>query len=118
MKVNMTKTFRPWGYYVVLHENNNEVKVKELTVEPGCCLSMQRHTERSEFWFIAEGEASVYTVNPTSTDTEHMGFYKKFDYLFINSNQWHRLCNETDQPLKIVEIQYGSNCVEEDIERV
>jgi len=27
------------------------------------------------------------------------------------------LCNETDQPLKIVEIQYGDDCVEEDIER-
>jgi len=27
------------------------------------------------------------------------------------------LCNESDIPLKLVEIQYGENCVEEDIER-
>ena len=27
------------------------------------------------------------------------------------------LANETDEPLKVVEIQYGENCVEEDIER-
>jgi len=27
------------------------------------------------------------------------------------------LCNETDQPLKLIEIQYGENCIEEDIER-
>ena len=27
------------------------------------------------------------------------------------------LCNETDQPLKLIEIQFGDNCVEEDIER-
>jgi hypothetical protein len=27
------------------------------------------------------------------------------------------LANETTDPLKIVEIQYGTNCVEEDIER-
>lgn len=112
------KTARPWGYYRVLHENGNEVKVKELTVEPGACLSMQKHKERSELWFVAEGEASVYTVNPSSTDAEHMGYYKKFDSLFINNNQWHRLCNETEKPLKIIEIQYGSNCIEEDIERV
>lgn len=112
------KTARPWGYYRVLHENSNEVKVKELTVEPGACLSMQKHKERSELWFVAEGEASVYTISPSSTDTEHMGYCKKFDSLFINSNQWHRLCNETEKPLKIIEIQYGSNCIEEDIERV
>jgi hypothetical protein len=27
------------------------------------------------------------------------------------------LCNETDTPVKLIEIQYGENCVEEDIER-
>ena len=27
------------------------------------------------------------------------------------------LANETNKPLKVVEIQYGENCVEEDIER-
>jgi mannose-6-phosphate isomerase-like protein (cupin superfamily) len=27
------------------------------------------------------------------------------------------LCNETNTPLKLIEIQYGENCVEEDIER-
>ena len=32
--------------------------------------------------------------------------------------EWHQLANETDKPLKIVEIQYGKNCVEEDIERL
>ena len=111
------KTGRPWGYYRVLYENGQETKVKELTVDPGACLSMQKHKERSELWFVSEGEASVYTVDQRSTDTEHMGYYKKFDFLFIDKGQWHKLCNETDAPLKIVEIQYGTNCVEEDIER-
>ena len=37
------------------------VKVKELTVEPGKRLSMQRHEERSEHWFVSEGTAHVYT---------------------------------------------------------
>jgi len=27
------------------------------------------------------------------------------------------LANETDKPLQVVEIQYGTNCIEEDIER-
>lgn len=110
------KTDRPWGYYRVLHENNKEVKLKELTVNPGKSLSMQRHRDRAEHWFVAEGEATVYTVN-RSTDTELLGEFKKFDHVHIRKTEWHQLSNETDQPLKIIEIQYGEQCIEEDIER-
>jgi mannose-6-phosphate isomerase-like protein (cupin superfamily) len=31
--------------------------------------------------------------------------------------EWHQLTNPFDVPLKIVEIQYGSQCDEDDIER-
>lgn len=110
------KTTRPWGYYRVLHENNKEVKLKELTVEPGQRLSMQRHRDRAEHWFVAEGTATVYTIN-RSTDAELLGEFKKFDHIHIRKTEWHQLCNETDQPLKIIEIQYGDQCIEEDIER-
>jgi len=110
------KTVRQWGYYRVLHENGREVKLKELTVEPGKRLSMQRHKERAEHWFVAEGTAAVYTINH-STDAELLGTFNKFDHIHIKRKEWHQLCNETDQPLKIIEIQYGENCIEEDIER-
>jgi len=110
------KTERPWGYYRVLHEQGKEVKVKELTVEPGKCLSMQRHQDRAEHWFVSEGTATVYTID-VGTDVYLLGVYQKFDSLHISKTKWHQLCNETDKPLKIVEIQYGDNCVEEDIER-
>jgi mannose-6-phosphate isomerase-like protein (cupin superfamily) len=110
------KTERVWGYYRVLHEPNSHVKLKELTVEPGKFLSMQRHNDRAEFWFVSEGVASVYTLN-SSTDAEMIGMFKEHQHIWIPSNSWHQLCNETDKPLKIVEIQYGENCVEEDIER-
>jgi mannose-6-phosphate isomerase-like protein (cupin superfamily) len=110
------KTERQWGYYRVLHEQGKEVKVKELTVEPGKCLSMQRHQDRAEHWFVSEGTATVYTID-SSTDVDLLGVYQKFDSLHISKTEWHQLCNETDKPLKIVEIQYGENCVEEDIER-
>ena len=101
----------------MLHENGPEVKVKELTVEPGKRLSMQRHEERSEHWFVSEGTAHVYTLN-VSSDAELLGIYTKHQSLHIPCNQWHQLANESDEPLKIVEIQYGTNCVEEDIERI
>lgn len=111
------KTDRPWGYYRVLFEVGSEVKVKELTVDPGQRLSMQRHKDRAELWFVSEGEATVYTVNK-STDAELNGKYSKFESLKIQNKEWHQLCNESDAPLKVVEIQYGENCVEDDIERV
>lgn len=110
------KTERPWGYYRVLHEYGSQVKVKELTVDPGKTLSMQRHKNRAEHWFVAEGDATVYTVN-RSTDYELLGQYDKFNNVHIQTQEWHQLANETDAPLKIIEIQYGDNCIEEDIER-
>jgi cytidyltransferase-like protein len=110
------KTARPWGYYKVLHQVGAEVKLKELTVEPGKSLSMQKHKQRSEFWFVSEGEATVYTLN-RKTDSELVGKFTQFDHTWIANNEWHQLVNETSEPLRIIEIQYGSNCSEEDIER-
>jgi cytidyltransferase-like protein len=103
------KTERPWGYYCVLHEVSG-TKVKELTVMPGQTLSMQRHSSRAEYWHVSEGRCVVEgEKNQTSLETH--------DSYQIPTNEWHRLYNPFDQPCRIVEIQYGPNCVEEDIER-
>jgi cytidyltransferase-like protein len=110
------KTERAWGYYRVLHEAGAEVKVKELTVEPGQRLSMQRHQQRAEHWFVTEGTATVYTVNRKS-DAELLGEFGTHQHIHIDRGEWHQLCNLTDRPLRVVEIQYGDACVEEDIER-
>lgn len=110
------KTARAWGYYRVLHEAGAEVKVKELTVEPGQQLSMQRHNQRAEHWFVSEGTATVYTINRKS-DAELLGVFEKHQHIHIDCGEWHQLCNETDKPLRVVEIQYGDACIEEDIER-
>jgi cytidyltransferase-like protein len=109
------KTERPWGYYRVLHDVPG-TKVKELTVMPGKQLSMQRHQDRAEHWHVSAGTATVYSINRKS-DQESLGQFGLHTHIHINSNEWHQLCNETDHPLKIVEIQYGDNCVEDDIER-
>ena len=110
------KTERTWGYYRVIHEYEKHTKVKELTVTPGSRLSMQRHQERSEHWFVAEGTASVYT-STDEKDVKLVGRYKQHESLHIPVGSWHQLVNEDRIPLKLVEIQYGTNCVEEDIER-
>jgi cytidyltransferase-like protein len=103
------KTERSWGYYRVLHEVSG-MKVKELTVNPRQRLSMQRHEYRNEYWIVSEGEATVDWNSGSTRLTTH-----KSDTIL--QGEWHQLINNTDQPLKIVEIQYGTKCIEEDIER-
>ena len=117
------KTERDWGYYRVLHEWGMDVKLKELTVNPGASLSMQRHESRSEFWFVAEGVASVYTVAfPKDAKRDIgdilVGRFNKHESTWINVGEWHQLVNRENIPLKLIEIQYGDDCIEEDIERV
>jgi cytidyltransferase-like protein len=104
------KTVRQWGYYRVLHEVGAQVKVKELTVDPGKTLSMQRHSHRAELWFVAEGEA---TLN-WEFGGEKIKLHRQQT---INVGEWHQLHNPTDRPLRVIEIQYGTECVEEDILR-
>lgn len=111
------RTPRTWGYYRVLHEVGRNTKLKELTVEPGQSLSMQRHDQRAEFWFVAEGAATVYTLDSRSTDVDIKCALTVHQHCWINRTEWHQLCNETDKPLKLIEIQFGDDCVEEDIER-
>lgn len=105
---------RAWGRWSVL-KNYPNVKVKELSVDPGQSLSMQRHQHRQEFWFVAEGTATVNRLNP-STDIES-SIIEQFDYTWIKSNEWHQLSNQSDKPLKLVEVQWGEKCEEDDIER-
>ena len=109
------KTLRAWGYYRVLHEVPG-MKVKELTVDPGKKLSMQRHFKREEYWMVSEGRALVHSKLssgyrlPSKELTLH-------DEYHVGQGEWHQLDNPYTEPCRIVEIQYGHSCVEEDIER-
>ena len=109
------KPERPWGYYRVLHEVPG-MKVKELTVNPGCSLSMQRHNLRAEYWIVSEGQAAVNRATPLDFELPP-ALLDKHNQLHIAVREWHQLTNPYEHPLKIVEIQYGEQCVEEDIER-
>ena len=109
------KTERPWGYYRVLHEVPG-MKVKELTVNPGCSLSMQRHNLRAEYWIVSEGEAVVNRATPLNFELAPAAL-DQHDQLHVAVQEWHQLTNPHEHPLKIVEIQYGEQCIEEDIER-
>ena len=109
------KTERDWGYYRVLHEVPG-MKVKELTVNPGCSLSMQRHNLRAEYWIVSDGEAVVNRQIESGYSLPSVTMQKHIEYQ-VPVREWHQLTNPFDVPVKVVEIQYGEQCVEEDIER-
>ena len=110
------KTLRQWGYYRVLHEVPG-MKVKELTVDPGKKLSMQRHEHRAEYWIVSEGEALVHSMLDSGYRLPSKQL-KLHDEYQVPVNAWHQLTNVSDKPCRIVEIQFGSKCEEEDIERI
>ena len=109
------KTERPWGYYRVLHEAPG-TKVKELTVEPGQSLSMQRHRDRNELWHVVEGHCNVYSILNLGhkLPPRSLGPHDQID---IPVGEWHQLSNPFSSPCRLIEIQYGDQCKESDIER-
>ena len=109
------KTLRQWGYYRILHDVPG-TKVKELTVEPGKSLSLQRHKHRAEYWHVSEGRCAVEQRMPNGYQLPTVEL-DTLSQLVIPMNDWHRLYNPFDVPCRIIEIQYGTVCKEEDIER-
>ena len=109
------KTLRQWGYYRILHHVSG-CKVKELTVEPGQSLSMQRHFKRHEFWHVTEGKCLLDTKLSCGSFLPPMEL-TTFSQVKILQGDWHQLSNPYDTPCRIVEIQYGEECDELDIER-
>ena len=81
---------------------------------------MQRHKHRAEYWFVSEGLATVYRHFHYIKDGNPMEVARlsEKDQCVIYENQWHQLANESDKPCKVIEIQYGKDCSEDDIERM
>ena len=109
------KVYREWGYYRVLHNDGIETKVKELVVNPHSKLSLQSHNGRSEHWIVTNGEAKIRLGENIENISEFN--LKKHGEMRIPVNHLHQLINDTNEELKIVEIQYGAFCTEDDIQR-
>ncbi len=103
------KVFRPWGYYETIAEEGF-FKVKKISVNPGSSLSLQLHQFRSEHWVVIKGQAKVQ-------NGEDLINLEVNQATFIPAKTKHRLTNESDQILEIVEIQIGSYLGEDDITR-
>lgn len=103
---------RSWGCWRVL-DDKQTVKVKELVIHPGATLSDQRHSFRSEHWYIIKGECCI-DIDLDGVETVTLSENKT---MIIPTNTWHRAYNVNDVPCHVIEIQYGKECTEEDIER-
>ena len=102
-------SLRPWGSWTMLTRGIG-YHVKEIEVVPNGSLSLQKHQQRSEHWIVIEGTASV----------EIEGQVQKVpagQSVFIPVGALHRLSNEGDSLLRIVEVAVGSYLGEDDIER-
>jgi len=100
---------RPWGSYTVLEEGSG-FKIKSILVNPNSKLSLQKHSYRSEHWVVVSGTATI-------TNGEDFFVVNSNESTYIPSGNKHRLENNTDAPLIIIEVQTGSRLDEEDIFR-
>ena len=101
--------YRPWGTFTILEEGE-KYKVKQIMVLPQQKLSLQSHKHRSEHWVVVFGVATV----------ENNGEMLKLnpnESAYISATNKHRISNDTDKPVIIIEVQTGDYLDEADIER-
>ncbi|MCF7815422.1 MAG: adenylyltransferase/cytidyltransferase family protein [Candidatus Pacebacteria bacterium] len=82
-----------WGWFDVILDMH-ALKVKMLHIEAGKSLSLQKHGDRSEFFFMPTGEVRVNLPGV-----------------------WHVLEAPSDQDLDVLEVQMGISA-EEDIDKI
>lgn len=100
---------RPWGRWEeYLFEPS--YRVKRIFVFPGKRLSLQYHYKRSEIWIVVQG-SGLLTLGE-ETRQINVG-----DVVRIAKKQKHRIENNRNETLVIMEIQMGI-CPEDDIVRV
>lgn len=107
---------RVWGEFFNLFEDTG-VKVKELVVQPRSGMSFQRHFKRNEIWLISSGECIINFSEKDANDKQPIHL-KKFDHFFVKVQNWHQITNPFNEICKIIEIQFGEDTIEDDIERL
>jgi len=101
---------RPWGYYLVLYEEEG-CKVKKFLVRPRKRLSLQRHRHRVEHWHVVRGEAIV------TRDGEEIRL-RAGHSVDIPQGAVHRIENVGREDVIVIEVQRGTYLGEDDIERL
>ena len=113
---DLTKPFlnyieeRPWGTFENILDEKNYL-VKKLTVYPKHKLSLQYHNNREEHWIVTSGKGKV-TISGKQFQAEVGSRF------FIKRKDIHRIENDNEEPLVLIEVQLGDKISEEDIVRL
>ena len=110
------KEERVWGEFYNLF-SNDFLKLKELIIAPGKGMSFQRHFLRNEIWFISKGKCSVNFSKKDPDNFEEISLNTE-DTFHVQKESWHQIFNPFEMPCHVIEIQYGEETNEEDIERL
>ena len=104
------RMYRPWGHYEGLTQGSR-FQVKNITVQPGRKLSLQKHFHRAEHWVVVNGTAIV------ERDGERI-MLRENESVYLPLGCVHRLENPGKIPLTLIEVQVGSYLGEDDIVRI
>lgn len=105
-----TSEDRPWGSWHVIDEGPG-YKVKRIHVKPGQRLSYQTHDHRSEHWVVIFGIATCVVEG----EEQVIGPGHSID---VAQGDAHRITNQHEEELVIIEVQRGSYTGEDDITRL
>ena len=108
--VEHRRMYRPWGHYEGLIMGDR-FQVKQIVVQPGGRLSLQKHHHRAEHWVVVKGTARVQRDAESLLISENQSVYLPLGCI-------HRLENPGMIPLALIEVQVGSYLGEDDIVRL
>ncbi|NNE21293.1 MAG: phosphomannose isomerase type II C-terminal cupin domain [Rhizobiales bacterium] len=101
---------RPWGSFESII-NGNGYQVKRIVVSAGKKLSLQYHHHRSEHWTVVTGTAHV-TLN------DDVLILQPDESIYIPLGAVHRIDNQGDDDIVLIEVQCGDYLGEDDIVRI
>ena len=110
------KEERVWGEFYNLF-SNDFLKLKELIIKPKQGMSFQKHFLRNEIWFVSKGQCSVNFSKDDPDNFEEISLHTE-ETFHVQKEAWHQIFNPFDEPCHIIEIQYGEETNEDDIERL
>lgn len=103
-------SYREWGIHELLTSANG-YKVKKVTVFPGMSMNLHQHEFRSEHWSVVEGVATI-TLGADEQD------YHKYESVFVPVGMQHKVANNTDENVVIIEVGIGDMLTDNDMVKI
>ena len=106
---NRKKDERPWGRFEVLAKEPGS-QMKRIEIFSGKRFSLQKHARRAEKWTVMSGQG-LATLGSRQFQVQAGSVIE------VPKGEIHRMENNGDGPLVIIEVQFGDYLGEDDIVR-